>query len=85
MASLHLVNGIILTHVFWGGACPRTFFFLLCERALRGVQNSKRTHDSFSVMRLLSLSSIARVKRGAEGALERFEELKNNSKRVFFV
>jgi hypothetical protein len=61
------------------------FFFLLCERALRGVQNSKRTHDSFSVMRLLSLSSIARVKRGAEGALERFEELKNNSKRVSLV
>ena len=28
MASLHLVNGILLTHVFWGGACPRTFFFL---------------------------------------------------------
>jgi len=30
---------------------------------------------SFCVMRLLSLSSIARVKRGAESALERFEEL----------
>ena len=26
MASLHLVNGILLTHVFWGGTCPRTFF-----------------------------------------------------------
>jgi hypothetical protein len=61
------------------------FFFLLCERALRGVPNAKRTYDSFCVMRLFSLSSIARVKRGAEGALERFEELKNNSKRVFFV
>jgi hypothetical protein len=34
-------------------------------------------------MRLFSLPSIARVKRGAEGAVERFEELKNNSKSVF--
>jgi hypothetical protein len=30
---------------------------------------------SFCVMPLLSPSSIARVKRGAESALERFEEL----------
>jgi hypothetical protein len=49
------------------------------------VQNSKRTHDSFSGMRLLSLSSIARAKSGAESALERFGLLKNNSKRAFFV
>jgi len=29
------------------------------------------------VLRLLSLSSIARVKRGAQSALKRFEEMKN--------
>jgi len=46
-----------------------SFFFPRCERALRGVPNATRTHDSFCVMRLLSLSSIARVQRGAENAL----------------
>jgi hypothetical protein len=37
-------------------------------------------------MRLLSLSSIARVQRGAESALERFEELQKELKKcLFFV
>jgi len=40
---------------------------------------------SFCVMRLLSLSSIARVKRGAESALERFEELQKEFKKSLFV
>jgi hypothetical protein len=35
-------------------------------------------------MRLLSLSSIARVKRGAESALERFEELQKELKKSLF-
>jgi hypothetical protein len=49
------------------------------------MPNARRIRDSFCVMRLLSLSSIARVKRGAESALERFEELqKMNSKSVCF-
>ena len=39
---------------------------------------------SFCVMRLLSLSSIARVKRGAESALERFEELQKELKKSLF-
>jgi hypothetical protein len=36
---------------------------------------------SFCVMRLLPLSSIARVKGGAESALERFEELQKEFKK----
>ena len=39
---------------------------------------------SFCVMRLLSLSSIARVKRGAESALERSEELQKEFKKGLF-
>jgi len=49
-------------------------FFFRCERALRGVPNARRTHYSFGILRLLSLPRVARVKRGAESALERFEE-----------
>jgi len=49
------------------------------------VPNARRTHYSFRVMRLLSLSSIARVKRGAQSALKRFEELKNEVKKSLFV
>ena len=87
MVSLHLVVAEANTCAPWGGACPRTFFlfFFVVKRVLRGVPNARRICYSFCVMRLLSLSSIARVKRGAESALERFGLLKNNSKRAFFV
>jgi len=60
-------------------------FFSVVKRALRGVPNARRTHYSFCVMRLLSLSSIARVKRGAESALERFEELPKEVISVFLL
>ena len=40
---------------------------------------------SFCVMRLLSPSSIARVKGGAESALERFEESQKEIKKSLFV
>jgi len=36
-------------------------------------------------MRLLSLPRVLRVKRGAESALQRFEELKNEVKKSLFV
>ena len=49
------------------------------------MPNARRTHYSFRVMRLLSLSSIARVKRGAESALETFEELQKEVKKSLFV
>ena len=77
MVSLHLVVAEANTCAPWGGACPRTFFlfFFVVKRALRGVPNARRIRSSFCVMRLLSLSSIARVKGGAESALESFEEL----------
>jgi hypothetical protein len=47
------------------------------------VPNAKRIHDSFSVTRMFLLSRVVRVKRGAEGALERFGLMKNKSKSVF--
>jgi hypothetical protein len=59
----------------WSLSAHFFFFFFRCERAFRGVPNARRMHDSFRVMRLLSLSSIARVKGEAESALESFEEL----------
>ena len=59
-------------------------FFFRCERALRRVPNVRRIHDSFCVMRLLSLSSIARVKGGAESAFESFEELQKELKKSLF-
>ena len=40
---------------------------------------------SFCVMPLFSLSSIARVKGGAESALESFEELQKKIKKSLFV
>ena len=43
MASPHLVNGILLTHVFWGGTCPRTFFCFFGVRlplCLKGEGNT---------------------------------------------
>jgi len=61
-------------------------FFSVMKRALRGIPNASRICYSFCVMRLLSLSSIARVQRGAESALERFEELQKELKKcLFFV
>ena len=65
MVSLHLVGAEANTCAPWGGACPRTFFlfFPVVKRALRGMRNARRIRSSFCVMRLLSLSSIARVQR----------------------
>jgi len=60
-------------------------FFFRCERALRRVPNARRICYSFCVMRLLSLSSIARVKEDAESALERFEELQKEFKKSLFI
>jgi len=90
VVSLHLVVAEASTCAPWGGARPRTFslffpFFFRCERALRGMPNARRICYSFCVMRLLSLSSIARVKGGAESALERFEELQKEFKKSLFV
>jgi hypothetical protein len=62
-----------------------SFFFFVVKSALRGMPNARRMHDSFCVMRLLSLSSIARVKGGAESALERFEESQKEIKKSLFV
>ena len=86
MASLPIVGAEASTTCSLGPGLNSAIFFpffFRCERALRGVPNARRTHSSFRIMRLFSLPSIARVKRGAEGAVERFEELKNNSKSVF--
>ena len=47
--------------------------------------NARRTRFPFSVWYLLSLESIVRVNRGAEGALERIEELKNMEIHNVFV
>ena len=87
MVSLHLVVAEANTCAPWGGARPRTFFlfFFVVKRVLRGVPNARRICYSFCVMRLLSLSSIARVKRGAESALERFEELQKELKKSLFL
>ena len=49
------------------------------------MPNARRTHDSFCVMRLFSLPRVARVKRGAESALETFKELKDEVKKSLFV
>jgi hypothetical protein len=86
VVSLHLVVAEANTCAPWGGACPRTFFlfFFVVKRVLRGVPNARRICYSFCVMRLLSLSSIARVKRGAESALERSEELQKEFKKGLF-
>ena len=62
-----------------------SFSFSRCERALQEMPNARRMRSSFCVMRLLSLSSIARVKGGAESALERFEELQIELKKSLFV
>jgi len=60
-------------------------FFSTVERALLGMPNARRIHYSFCAMRLFSLSNIARVKGGAESALERFEELQKELKKSLFV
>ena len=59
-------------------------FFSRCERALRGVPNARRTHDSFFYNAPTFISSIAGVKSGAESALERFEELQKELKKESF-
>ena len=82
-------DGLRLVHVRPGVEHARalfSFFFSVMKRALRGIPNASRICYSFCVMRLLSLSSIARVQRGAESALERFEELQKELKKcLFFV
>jgi hypothetical protein len=78
MRSLFTSLELKLIHVRPGVELARALFFLfffVVKRALRGVPNARRIRSSFCVMRLLSLSSIARVKGGAESALESFEEL----------
>jgi len=59
-------------------------FFFRCKRAFYEMPDARRIHYYLFVMCLLSLSSIARVKRGAEGALERFEELQKEFKKCLF-
>ena len=87
MVSLHFVGAEASTCAPWGGARSRTFFlvFFVLKRALRGMLNARRTHSSFCVMRLLSFSRVVRVKRGAESALKRFEELQIEVKKSLFV
>ena len=88
MRPLFTSLSLKLIHVRPGVELARALFFLfffVVKRALRGVPNARRIRSSFCVMRLLSLSSIARVKRGAESALERFEELQKEFKKSLFV
>jgi len=78
VASLPIVGAEASTTCSLGpglGAAIFSPFFFRYERALRGVPNARRTHNSFCIIRLFSLSRIARAKRGAESALESFEEL----------
>ena len=87
MASLPIVGAEASTTCSLGpglGAAIFFPFFSRCERALRGVPNARRIRSSFCVMRLLSPSSILRVKRGAESALERFEELQKRIQKESF-
>ena len=87
MVFLPIVGAEANTCATWGGARSFifSFFFSGVKRALRGVPNARRIYYSFCVMRLLSLSSIARVKGGAESALERFEESQKEFKKSLFV
>ena len=73
----------------WPLFTSSTFFlfsFSVVNESFMRCQMQEEYIISFCVMPLFSLSSIARVKGGAEGALERFEELqKMNSKSVCFL
>ena len=60
-------------------------FFRSEKSPSRNAKCKKNTlFISFCAMRLLSLSSIARVKREAESALESFEELQKELKKSLF-
>ena len=89
MWSLFTSLELRLVHVRPGVEPVRALFFLfffpVVKRAHRGVPNARRIRSSFCVMRLLSLSSIARVKEDAESALERFEELQKEFKKSLFI
>ena len=62
------------------------FFFPVVNEPFEGCQMQEEHTIPFFIMRLLSLSRVARVKRGAESALERFEELQKELKKcLFFV
>ena len=85
MWPLPIVVAEASTCAAWGPAWAALFFclyfcFRIFETTLRGVPNAWRTHFSFSVWHLLSHERIVRVNRGAEDALERFEELKKMEK-----
>ena len=88
MASLPIVVAEASTTCSLRPGLGAAIFFVIfsrCEIALRGVSNARRRHCSFCVIRLLSLRRVVRVKRGAESALERFEELKKEVKKSLFV
>ena len=83
MVSLYLVGAEANTCAPWGGARSFIFyFFSVVNEPFDGCQMQEEYMISFCVMRLLSLSSILReFKRGAESALERFEELQKEFKK----
>ena len=80
MVSLYLVVAEAKAHMQ-----PFSPFFIRCEKAFRGCQLPRECLFSFCIMRLLSLPRVARVKSGAESALERFEELQKEVKKSLFV
>ena len=87
VASLPIVLAEVSSTCSQGPGLNSAIFFLFffrCDRALRGVPNARRTHFSFRIMRLFSLRRVARVKRGAENALERFDELQKEVKKAPF-
>ena len=76
MWPLPIVVAALLLYVR-PGAWPERRCFLLfesCVTIFSGVPNARRKCFSFSLWHLLSLERIVRVNRGAEGALECFEE-----------
>ena len=68
-----------------GAAIFFFFFFPVVKEPFEGCQMQEEHTIPFFIMRLLSLSRVARVKRGAESALERFEELQKEFKKSLFV
>jgi len=81
MWPLPIVVAEASTCAAWGLAWAALFFlFESCVTICSGVPNARRKCFSFSVWHFVSLERIVRVNRGAEGALECFEELKNKKK-----
>ena len=67
-----------------GAAIFFFFFFPVVKEPFEGCQMQEEHTIPFFIMRLLSLSRVARVKRGAESALERSEELQKEFKKGLF-